>query len=101
LHDEKQPSPRNSTEAGREIDLNDEQEENAFASIRISFDPDSNVNDESELHDEKQPSPRNSTEAGREIDLNDEQEERAYASIRIRLDADSNISDLSGREQKL
>jgi hypothetical protein len=73
LHCEKDSSPRNSTDAGREIDLNDEQPENAFASIRVSFDPDSNVNDESVVHPLKELSPRNSTDAGRKIDLNDEQ----------------------------
>jgi hypothetical protein len=70
---EKEPSPRNSTEAGRQIDLSDEQELSEFAAIRVSFDPDSNVNDESEVHDLKEPGPTNSTEAGRQIDLNDEQ----------------------------
>jgi hypothetical protein len=39
----------------------------------VSFDPDSNVNDESDLHHEKELSPTNSTEAGRQIDFSDEQ----------------------------
>jgi hypothetical protein len=39
----------------------------------VSFDSDSNVNDESDEHDEKELTPRNSTEAGRQIDFNDEQ----------------------------
>jgi hypothetical protein len=42
------------SEAGRQIDFNIEQPENAFASIRVSFDPDSNVNDDSDSHDEKE-----------------------------------------------
>jgi hypothetical protein len=73
VHREKEPGPRNSTEAGRQIDLNDEQEASALASIRASFDPDSNVNDERDLQQMKELQPRNSTEAGRQIDFNDEQ----------------------------
>jgi hypothetical protein len=73
LHDDKQPSPRDSTEAGKQIDLNDKQQDRARDSIRVSFEPDSNVSNESELHDDKQPSPRDSTEAGRQIDSNDKQ----------------------------
>jgi hypothetical protein len=73
LHPQKEFSPRNSTEAGRQIDSNDEQSQSALDSIRVSFDPDSNVNDESDLQPEKDFSPRNSTEAGRQIDFNDEQ----------------------------
>jgi hypothetical protein len=33
------------TEAGMKIDFNDEQSENAHSPIRVSFEPDSNVND--------------------------------------------------------
>jgi hypothetical protein len=61
------------TDAGRQIDCNDEQSENEFVSIRVRFDSDSNVNDESDVHDEKELSPTNSTDAGRQIDFNDEQ----------------------------
>jgi hypothetical protein len=67
------------SEAGRQIDCNDEQREKAFASIRVSFDPDSNVNDESDEHDEKELVPRNSTVAGRQID--DEKELAPLAQI--------------------
>jgi hypothetical protein len=73
LQDEKELSPRNSTDAGRQIDANEQQSEKACVSIRVSLDPDSNVNDERESHDEKEFSPTNSTEAGREINFNDEQ----------------------------
>jgi hypothetical protein len=66
---------------GIQIDVNDEQSESARASIRVSFDPDSNVNEESDSHDEKEPSARNSTEAGIQIDCNDEQPDTAPASI--------------------
>jgi hypothetical protein len=71
-HPENELSPRNSTEAGRQIDFNDEEPESAFASIRVSFDPDSNVNDESNSHCAKELSPSNSTDAGRQIDFKDE-----------------------------
>jgi hypothetical protein len=54
VHDEKEFFPRSSTEAGRQIDLKDEQSESAFASIRVSLDPDSKVHDESFLHHEKE-----------------------------------------------
>jgi hypothetical protein len=40
---EKELSPRNSTEAGRQIDFNDEQPRRAFASIRLSSDLNSNA----------------------------------------------------------
>jgi hypothetical protein len=73
VHSLKEASPRISTDAGRQIDFNEEQGESARASIRVSFDPGSNVNDESESHSLKEASPRNSTEAGRQIDFNEEQ----------------------------
>jgi hypothetical protein len=49
LQPEKQRDPRDSTEAGTQIDLKDEQAGNAPCPIRVSFDPDSNVNDERDL----------------------------------------------------
>jgi hypothetical protein len=73
LHREKDLFPRNSTDAGRQIDFNDEQLQSALESIPVSFDPGSNVNDESDSHPEKDLTPRNSTDAGRQIDFNDEQ----------------------------
>jgi hypothetical protein len=73
LHDHKQDPPRDSTDAGMQIDCNDEQPRSAFVPIRVSFDPELNENDESELHNKKEESPRNSTEAGRQIDFNAEQ----------------------------
>jgi hypothetical protein len=53
------------SDAGRQIDSNDEQPKSALGSIRVSFDPDSNVNDESDSQHMKELSPRNSTEVGR------------------------------------
>jgi hypothetical protein len=81
VHPEKELFPRYSTEAGRQIDFNDEQPENADPSIRVSFDSGSNVNDDIDLHLQKEVSPRDLTEAGRQIDLKDEQEESARCSI--------------------
>jgi hypothetical protein len=78
---------------GRHIDFNDEQSEKAFASIRVSFDPDSNVNDESDLHEEKELAPRNPTDAGRQTDCNFEQLWKAFDSIRASFDPDSNEND--------
>jgi hypothetical protein len=40
------------SDAGRQIDFNDEQPESTCAPIRVSFDPDSNVKDESDEQDE-------------------------------------------------
>jgi hypothetical protein len=95
MHDEKELSPTNSTEAGRQIDSNDEQPQSALASIRLSFDPDRNVNDESDVHSEKELSPRNSTEAGRRNDFNDLQLKSAFDSIRVSLDRDWNVNEES------
>jgi hypothetical protein len=39
---------------GIRMDFNDEQSENAQNPIRVSFDPDSKVNVESEVHREKE-----------------------------------------------
>jgi hypothetical protein len=39
-----------SREAGRQIDINDEHRVNAEPPISVSFDPDSNFNDDSDLH---------------------------------------------------
>jgi hypothetical protein len=49
LQSQKTSSPISSTEAGREIDCNDEQPESALLSILVSFESNSNVNDESEV----------------------------------------------------
>jgi hypothetical protein len=85
----KTPSPRNLSEAGRQIDCNDEQPESARFSIRVSFDPDSNVNDESDLHPVKDLFPRNSTDAGRQMNFNDEQLRNVVALISDSSDLNS------------
>jgi hypothetical protein len=83
------------TDSGIRSDFNDEQSQSASDAIRVSFDPDSNVNDESDLHPQKDLSPRNSTEAGRQIDFNDEQLQSAHDAIRVSFDPDSNVNDES------
>jgi hypothetical protein len=45
-HNEKHSTHRISTDAGMQIERNDEHRERALNSIRVSFDPDSNVTDE-------------------------------------------------------
>jgi hypothetical protein len=75
------------------IDLNDEQLKNAFFSIRLSFDPDSNVNDESDSQEAKEFSARDSSWAGRQIDCNAEQFRNACDSIRVSLDPDSHANE--------
>jgi hypothetical protein len=74
VHDETELSSSDLTEAGTQIDLNDEHLWNAWGPISGSVDPDSNVNDESDVHNEKELRPRNANELGREIDVNDEQQ---------------------------
>jgi hypothetical protein len=64
---------RISTDAGIQIDVNDEQPESARASIRVSFEPDSNVNDERDFKLQKHLRHNISTEAGIQIDWNLEQ----------------------------
>jgi hypothetical protein len=56
--------PRNSTEAGMQIDLKEEQRKNANSSIRVSLQPHSKVNAESAQQSEKQDLHITSTEAG-------------------------------------
>jgi hypothetical protein len=51
-------------DAGMKNDFNDEHSWNASASIRLSFDPDSKVNDESDAHEWKQPVQNNLTDIG-------------------------------------
>jgi hypothetical protein len=70
-----------SSDEGRQIDINGEQPESVLASIRVSIDPDSNVNDKSDSQDEKESPQKNSTDAGRQIDLNDEEFAKALLSI--------------------
>jgi hypothetical protein len=43
----KEPFARILTEAGRQIDVNDEQSQSAYVPIRVSLDPDANVNEQS------------------------------------------------------
>jgi hypothetical protein len=80
------------SDAGRQTEFNDAQSESAFASIRVSFDPDSNVNDESNSHQLKEHFPRVSTEAGRQTDSNESQDMNADDSIRVSFDSDSNVN---------
>jgi hypothetical protein len=54
LQDVKESTTRYSTDAGRQIDLKDEQPESALNSIRVSVDPGSNVNEESNSHELKE-----------------------------------------------
>jgi hypothetical protein len=100
MHNEKEEAPRNPTDAGRQSDSNDSQEETAYSSMRVSFDPDSNANDESERHDLKQDGPRNSTDAGRQINSNDSQDESAYSSIRFSFEPGSNVNKQSEEEEE-
>jgi hypothetical protein len=80
------------SEAGRQIDCNDEQSESASDPIRASLDPNSNMHDLSDVQLSKELRPRNSTEAGRQNDFNDEQRQSAYAPIPVSLDSNSNAT---------
>jgi hypothetical protein len=57
------------SEAGGQIDSNDEQNESAFDSIRDNSDPDSNVKDGCGVQYEKEQAARNSAEAGDKLSL--------------------------------
>jgi hypothetical protein len=81
-----------SGDAGMQNDFNDEHPRNAAPSIRVSFDPDSKVNDESDVHQQKEPTQRTSTDAGIHIILSDEQEANEFSSIRVSLDPDSKVN---------
>jgi hypothetical protein len=74
-----------------QIDVSDEQQENGFSSIRVSFDPDSNSKDDSDQQLQKQLLQMIATEAGIKIDFNDEQFENAQSAIRVRFEPDSNV----------
>jgi hypothetical protein len=101
-HEEKEPAPRNSTNAGRHITFNDEQPEKVFETMQYSFDPDSNVNDERDVQDMKELSPRNLTEAGTQIECNEEHPRNADSPIRVSFEPDSNINEQSeSQEEKL
>jgi hypothetical protein len=64
----KTPSPIPESVAGMQIDGSDEQDENAYAPIRESLQPDSNLTLESAVHPLKQRSQRSSTEDGMQTD---------------------------------
>jgi hypothetical protein len=70
---------RNSTQGGKQIDFNNAHSENANNSIRVSFAPDSKVNDKTSS---------NLTEAGRQIDFNATQ--FANDSVTISYSSDLN-----------
>jgi hypothetical protein len=82
---------RSSTEAGRQIDFNDEQPESGELSIRRSFEPGSNSDDEGHLHSERAHSSRSSTQGERRIDRNDERRAKAFESVRLGFDSVSDI----------
>jgi hypothetical protein len=88
------------SDAGIKNDFNDEQPRNAPSSIRLSFDPDSNVNDESDLHQQKDPPQRTSTDAGIQIVLSDEHEANEFSEIRVSVDPNSNVNEESNVHSK-
>jgi hypothetical protein len=75
-----------------QIDASNEQDENAYFSIRESLQPHSNLTFESALHPLKQNSQRTTTDDGMQIDESDEQDENAEFSIRESLQPDSNLT---------
>jgi hypothetical protein len=58
------------SEGGSEIVFNDRQARSTYLSIRVSFDPDSNINEESEWQPQKAYFPIHFTAAGRQVDRN-------------------------------
>jgi hypothetical protein len=81
-----------------QIDVNNEQPQNAFASIRFSFDPGSNIKVGSAIHPVKHSASKTSTEAGMEIDCKERQFENTFTSIRFSFDSDSNVTDDSNAD---
>jgi hypothetical protein len=88
---EKQFDPRISKLLGITIDWSDE-DENAFDSIRVNCEFDSNVIDESESQNAKHFDPTISTFLGITIDWSDKCE-NASDSIRVKCEFDSNVID--------
>jgi hypothetical protein len=75
------------------MDFNKEHFENDLSSIRISFDPLSNINEESERQSEKQLGPKISTDAGIQIErIDDFNNEDASCSILVIFDEDANLN---------
>jgi hypothetical protein len=83
---------------GITIDSSDEFE-NVPISIRVKWEFDSNVIDESELHCEKHSEPRISTLHGITIDLSDEAK-NTFDSIRVNCEFDSNMIDESEEQSE-
>jgi hypothetical protein len=83
---------------GMQMDFNAPQLENALVSIRVSFEFDSNVNDEREEHPIKHLVERISTDDGIQMDFNARQLENAPNSIRVSFESDSNVN--AEREQQ-
>jgi hypothetical protein len=75
------------------IDVNDWQCENDSLSIRVSFDRDSKVTDESSLHHPKHLAQTASTDAGMQIDAKLEHPQNASVPINNRFDTDSKVTD--------
>jgi hypothetical protein len=93
---EKHSEPRISTLRGIRIDESDDLE-NAFNSIRVKCESDSNVTDESDLQHEKHSGPRVSTLRGIMIDESDDSR-NANDSIRVKCEFASNIMHCSQRQ---
>jgi hypothetical protein len=84
-----------SIDDGSKIDFRFSQPENSFAPILLNLDPDSHVNDESDLQLRKTSSPISSTEDGREIDCNDAWPESAVLVIMASFESNWNVKDES------
>jgi hypothetical protein len=78
---------------GSEIDLSDEEPENALFPIFVSFDPDSNVNEERYLRPDSAPSEMAVSDAGSERDDKQLHPDSAQESINSRFDTDSKANE--------
>jgi hypothetical protein len=81
------------TDHGIQIDFNARQEQNVPYSIRVSFESDSNSNDERDKQDEKHFSPRTLTYDATQIDFNALQPQNAFPSIRASCESDLNVNE--------
>jgi hypothetical protein len=66
----------------------------------VSFESDSNVNDEREEQPPKHSLQRTSTDDGIQIDSNMSQSENAFDAIRVSFESDSNVTDEREEQQE-
>jgi hypothetical protein len=92
VNDRAEPSIHSSA-AGIQIDFKDQHPQNALAPIRRNSDPESKLNEETDLHLKKHFPHRISTEDGIQTDVNNEHDKNAATPIRFNLEPDSKCNE--------